>query len=92
MLVLSNGAGPVSADGARVVRVPWEGHGRTRSRAIDHIDSEYVFFTVDDAIPMGQGCLGTLVDALNEGGWDAVVARQVPWPDANAVTASRIRR
>jgi hypothetical protein len=91
VLILSNGDGPQVADGARVVHVPWEGHGRTRARAIQHIESEYVFFTVDDAIPMGQGCLGTLVDALENGAWDAVVARQVPWPDADAVTASRIR-
>ena len=92
VLILSNGPGPFAVEGARVVRVPWEGHGRTRARALSYIDTEYVFFTVDDAIPMGRGCLGCLVDALLEGAWDAVVARQVPWPDADSVTASRIRR
>jgi len=92
VLILSNGPGPFSVDGARVVRVPWEGHGRTRARAIEHIESDFVFFTVDDAIPMGLGCLGVLVDALKQGSWDAVMARQVPWPDADAVTASRLRR
>jgi len=91
VLILSNGDGPQTVDGARVVRVPWQGHGSTRAGAIQYIDSDYVFFTVDDAIPMGEGCLGSLVDAVEEGRWDAVVARQVPWPDADAVTATRIR-
>jgi hypothetical protein len=91
VLILSNGDGPEAVDGAQVLRVPWEGHGSTRAGAIQHIESDYVFFTVDDAIPMGQGCLSTLVDALENGRWDAVVARQIPWPDADAVTATRIR-
>ena len=53
---------------------------------------EYVLFTVDDALPLGEGCVRQLVEALGTGGWEAAVARQIPWPDADAVTASRIRR
>ena len=92
VLVLSNGDGPRKVDGARVVRVPWEGHGTTRARALDYIETEYVFFTVDDAIPQGPGCIRTLIDALQCGGWEAAVARQIPWPHSDAVTAARLRR
>lgn len=92
VLVLSNGAGPQSVPGARVERVLWEGHGTTRSKAIADVNTDYVFFTVDDAIPLGRGCIRTLIQALESGPWDAVVARQIPWPDSDAVTASRLRR
>lgn len=93
VIVLSNGPdGPERVPGAEVMRVDWEGHGRTRQRAIAAVRDPYVLFTVDDAIPLGAGFLRTLVEALEEGGWDAVTARQVPWPDADRVTAERLRR
>jgi hypothetical protein len=92
VLVLSNGDGPTHVEGATVVRVDWKGHGTVRAQALDMVDSDYVFFTVDDAIPLGQGCIRTLVEALRQGPWDAAVARQIPWPDADAITASRLRR
>jgi hypothetical protein len=92
VLILSNGDGPTDVEGARVVRVEWEGHGTTRARALEHVETDYVFFTVDDAIPLGAGCLRTLMEALDQGSWDAAVARQLPWPDADAVTAARLRR
>ena len=92
VLVLSNGSGPESVPGARVERVEWEGHGTTRARAVERVSTDYVFFTVDDAIPLGRGCIRTLVQAIESGPWDAVVARQIPWPDSDAVTASRLRR
>jgi hypothetical protein len=72
--------------------VEWLGHGATRAAVLDRIDSEFVFFTVDDAIPLGAGFLRTLIEGLESGTWDAAVARQIPWPDADAVTASRLRR
>lgn len=90
--VFSNGDGPHDVPGARVVRAKWEGHGPTRARAIDDVETEYVLFTVDDAMPLGQGCIRTLVEALETGGWEAAVARQIPWPDADAVTAARLRK
>ena len=92
VLVMSNGDGPKEVDGATVVRVDWKGHRSIRAQAMELVDSDYVFFTVDDAIPLGQGCIRTLVEALNQGQWDAAVARQIPWPDADAITASRLRR
>ncbi len=93
VIVLSNGPeGPVSVPGAEVIKVAWEGHGRTRQQAIRYVSDPYVFFTVDDAIPLGAGFLRTMVEALEEGDWDAVTARQVPWPDADRVTADALRR
>ena len=92
VLVLSNNGGPTEVEGAQVLAVEWEGHGTTRARALEHIETEFVFFTVDDAVVLGAGCLRVLVEALDSGGWDAAVARQIPWPDANAVTAARLRR
>ncbi len=90
VLVLSNGAGPREVEGAVVERVTWSGHGATRAAAIDSVDSEYVLFTVDDAMPLGRGCVGAMVGALENGPWDAVVARQIPWPDADPVTVERL--
>jgi hypothetical protein len=92
VLVLSNGDGPEGLPGAQVVRVDWEGHGATRQAAVDRVSTRYLLFTVDDAIPLGAGSVRQLVDALEAGGWDAVIGRQVPWPDADPVTAERVRR
>ena len=94
VIVLSNGeAGPMRAPGAEVVRVSWEGHGRTRQRAVEElVQDPYVLFTVDDAIPLGGGFLRVMVEALEEGGFDAVMARQLPWPDTDAVTRERLRQ
>jgi hypothetical protein len=92
ILVVSNGAGPDHVEGARVLRMDWDGHGSIRARALNHVSSDYVFFTVDDAIPLGGGCIRQLIEVLDGGGWDAAVARQIPWPDADAVTAARLRR
>lgn len=90
VLVLSNGRGPRRVAGARVVRVAWQGHGRTRQAALAHVHTPLVLFMSDDARPLGEGWLAELVRALEAGAWDAVVARQVPWPDAPAPTRARI--
>ena len=90
--VLSNGEGPSEVPGAVVRSVPWRGHGQTRAEAIADVETEFVLFTVDDAIPLGSGCLRTMIEALDSSNWEAVVARQIPWPDADAVTAARLRR
>ena len=92
VLVLSNGDGPQGLPGAQVVQVDWEGHGATRQAAVDRVQTPYLLFTVDDALPLGAGSVRQLVDALEAGPWDAVIGRQVPWPDADPVTAERVRR
>jgi hypothetical protein len=85
LLVLANG------DYTDGVRVPWEGHGRTRQRGVELARAPYLCFTVDDALPLGAGFLRTMVEALEAGGYDAVYARQLPWPGSDAVTRGRLR-
>lgn len=85
LLILANG--PYQGG----VRVPWEGHGRTRQRGVELADTPYVLLTVDDAIPLGAGFVRTLIEALEDGSYDAVYARQIPWPCADPVTRRRLR-
>lgn len=85
LLVLANQGFP---DG---ILVPWEGHGRTRQRGVELARHPWLCFTVDDALPLGAGFLRTLVEALEEGGYDAVFARQLPWPTSDPVTRARLR-
>ncbi|MCB9780724.1 MAG: hypothetical protein H6742_19305 [Alphaproteobacteria bacterium] len=94
ILVLVNGDdGPERIDGAERLVVPWQGHGRTRQAALAHVRTPYVFFTVDDAVPLGRGFLRLLVESLQDAPrWEAMVARQLPWPGADHVTAERLRR
>lgn len=92
ILIASNGEeGPVQVAGADVVRLPWRGHGATRQAALAHVTDPYVLLTVDDAIPLGEGMVRTLIEALEAGGWDAVYARQIPWPDDDRVVRERLR-
>ncbi len=92
VIVVANGPGvPDELPGAEVLRVPWRGHGPTRQRALALVDDPYVFLTVDDAIPLGRSLLRRLVEALEAGPWDAVIPRQIPWPDADPVTKERLR-
>jgi len=92
VLVLANGAAKGELDGDRVLNVPWLGHGATRQEGVTQATGDYVLFTVDDALPRGRGCVRALVEALDEGGYDAVFGRQVPWPSADAVTARRLEQ
>lgn len=85
-LVLANGAWKEG------VRVEWRGHGATRQLGAELARHPYVLFTVDDAIPLGAGFVRTLVEGLEAGGYDAVFARQIPWPTSDAVTRARLRR
>jgi hypothetical protein len=90
VLVLANGK--ATPEGDRVLRVPWEGHGPTRQRGVQAAKGEFILFSVDDALPRGRGVVSTLVEALVEGGFDAVFGRQVPWPSADPITRERLRR
>lgn len=84
-IVLANGA---YTDG---VRVPWSGHGATRNVGVSLARYPYVYLSVDDAMPFGAGFLQAMVQALEAGGYDAVTARQVPWPTTDVVTRKRMR-
>lgn len=85
VLVLANGAWNEG------IRVPWTGHGSTRNVGVALARHPYVLLTVDDALPLGAGFVRTLVEALEAGGYDAVTARQVPWPTSDPVTRARLR-
>ncbi len=90
VMVLANGQVD-GVRGDRVLRVPWGGHGATRMEGVRAATTDYVLLTVDDALPRGAGCVRALVEALEEGGYDAVFGRQVPWPGADPVTRERLQ-
>jgi len=91
VMVLANGeVGGVEGDS--VVQVEWAGHGATRMAAIDRIDTEYTLFSVDDATPVGVTAVRCLVEALNDGNYDAVFGRQIPKNDADAITVERLKK
>jgi len=85
VIVLANGR---YTDG---VRIPWLGHGTTRQRGVELAQHPWVLFSVDDARVLGAGMVRTMVEALEAGDYDAVVARQIPWPTASAATRARLR-
>jgi hypothetical protein len=90
--VLSNGeGGPTEVAGAEVFRVPWLGHGDTRQAAVERVETPFVLFLSDDALPRGQGWLDRLLGELEETGADAVNAWQVPWPDVGPTERLRLR-
>ena len=79
VLLLSNGSGPLYSHHADILRVPWQGHARTRKLALKDIKTPYVFFTVQDAIPHPE-MLYTLLREIEGGAWDIVLPRQVAHP------------
>jgi hypothetical protein len=89
VLVLVNG--DALAQGDQVLRLPWTGHGPVRQAGVREATGEYILFTVDDALPRGKGCVRAMVDALEDGGYDAVFGRQVPWPTSDVVSAERLQ-
>ena len=60
-------------------------HGGTRQKAVMSSDCAYVLLMTQDAVPVDDGLIGYLHEALS--GTDAAVAyaRQVPYPDASRV-------
>ena len=77
LLILANGTFPEWSHPnprVRVLRVPWEGHGRTRQRYLNQVTTEYVLFSVEDALPRGTPA-GWLREGL--GNFDAVSGRQL---------------
>lgn len=90
ILVLANGDFPRwehPDPRVRVLRVPWEGHGRTRQKALSQVRCEFVLFSVDDALPRGHTA-GWLREGL--GNFEAVYGRQLPWPGMDPVSCRRL--
>ena len=73
----------------QIRNVTWNGHGRTRQEALAEVETPFVLFSVDDAIPL-RGCIQQLKDTLETGEWDAVVARQIPFPTAERWTRDQL--
>ena len=88
VLILANG--DLSLEGEHVLQVPWKGHGRTRQEAVEKTSGDFVLFSVDDALPLGRGCVRELVEALLSGDYDAVTGRQIPWPESDRITQERL--
>ena len=90
VLLLCNGESRISSSSANIVRVPWRGHAITRKQARKYIKTKYVFFSVQDAFPIGN-MLWELIDEMERGEWDILMPRQVPWPDCHEIDQGRIR-
>ena len=91
VLLLCNGSEHVSTNHARVVHVPWSGHAKTRKLARKYVRTQYVFFSVQDAFPVGN-MLCSLVEEMEREEWDILIPRQVPWPDCHDIDHDRIRQ
>lgn len=80
------------AAGARVFTIPPSefNHGSTRDFAISQTTSPYVVLLVQDATPDHPHTLEKLVAALKEDNVAGVYARQIPYPDADVITARNL--
>ena len=83
--------GDAVSTGVKSVRIPWLGHGLSRNHLLAHVTTPYVLFTVDDAT-LFPDTLVRLRQTLESCAADAVVARQIPWPDASPIVRRRISR
>lgn len=74
--------------GAIVVEIPPHefNHGATRDYGISLAHSEYVILTVQDAVPVDDKLLQTLLFSLEDEKVAGVYARQIPQPDADVLT------
>lgn len=61
-------------------------HGGTRNKAATNVKGEYIVFLVQDAEPIGQDWLETLVSAADQEGIVGAFGSQLPRPDASVYT------
>jgi rhamnosyltransferase len=61
-------------------------HGGTRNQVAQQVAGEYIVFLVQDAEPIGNDWLRTLVDAAEHYGASGVFGKQEPRPDASLYT------
>ncbi len=80
------------AAGARVFTIPPAefNHGATRDFAVAQTTSPYVVLLVQDATPDHPQVLEKLVTALKEDKVAGVYARQIPYADADVITARNL--
>lgn len=93
VLILENGGlnFEIGVENIRIKRVPWEGHGQTRQNGLAFVQSNFVFFSVDDAIPL-KGMLPNLLSIIQKKHCDAVIPRQIPHPRASSITRQALER
>jgi hypothetical protein len=89
VLIINNGKHKYHSMYAEDLSIPWKGHGLTRQSVLSYIKTKYVFFSVDDAIPMAFA-LRNLITTLENKQYDAVIARQIPWPTASIITQQNL--
>lgn len=89
--VIENGGAIAVPPGVVCKKMPWQGHGATRRAVLDEVTTPWVMFMSDDVVPVGARFVETLLEQLQDGDWDGIVARQVPWPDADIVTRQQLR-
>jgi rhamnosyltransferase len=98
VVVIDSGSSDGTAEaarraGARVLAIAPEefDHGETRNRAAAELPrADVLVFLVQDAVPVGDGCLAALAAAATQAGVAAATARQVPPPEAGPLTASTV--
>jgi glycosyltransferase involved in cell wall biosynthesis len=59
-------------------------HSRTRNYALKYTDTDFVVYTVQDAIPLTDKWLSNLLDSIKEDNVAGVTCKQVPHADADA--------
>ena len=80
---------------ATVLSVPPEAfnHGTTRNAALARARGEFAVLLVQDAVPVGDSWLSSLVaPRLHDASVAGAFARQQPWPDASRLTAHYLSR
>jgi rhamnosyltransferase len=65
-------------------------HGATRDYAISQTTTNRVVLLVQDATPNDDRLIETLITALDEDNVAGVYARQIPYPDADVITARNL--
>jgi rhamnosyltransferase len=80
------------AAGATCISIPPSefNHGATRDAAIAATSTNRIILLVQDATPNDAHLLETLVAALDEDNVAGVYARQIPYPDADVITARNL--
>lgn len=99
-VVIDSGSSDGTADAAReagatLLQIPAAefDHGATRNAGAAALpDVDVIVFLVQDAVPRGDDWLVTLARAALADGVAAATARQVPPPDASALTRATVER